>query len=65
MLYKRRFVTIVFVKLDNGFKAHKVKTGLSSETNIQILEGLSPHDSVALNAQYLIDSESFIKTNNE
>ena len=57
--------TIVFVKLDNGFKAHKVKTGLSGETNIQIFEGLSPHDSVALNAQYLIDSEGFIKTNNE
>ena len=52
---------VVFLKTDGGFKAHKVETGLSYKNNIQVLSGLSPTDSVASNAQYLVDSESFIK----
>lgn len=54
---------IVFIKDDIGFKAHKVKTGITYKNRIQVLEGLSAQDSVAANAQFLMDSESFIKVN--
>jgi Cu(I)/Ag(I) efflux system membrane fusion protein len=52
---------VVFVKHDIGFRAHKVTTGIIYKNMIQVLGGLSPQDSVAINAQYLMDSESFIK----
>lgn len=54
---------IVFVKTGNAFKAQKIETGLEYNKQIQITNGLSITDSVASNAQYLIDSESFIKVN--
>jgi len=56
---------IVFVKTDGGFKAHKIETGLAYENKIQVLSGLAATDSVAANAQFLTDSESFIKINNQ
>ncbi len=52
---------VVFLKTGNGFKAHNVNTGILNKGQIQIMSGLSPSDSVAVNAQYLMDSESFIK----
>jgi Cu(I)/Ag(I) efflux system membrane fusion protein len=52
---------VVFLKEEGGFKAHKVETGLIYKNKIQIIKGLSILDTVAVNAQYLIDSESFIK----
>jgi Cu(I)/Ag(I) efflux system membrane fusion protein len=55
---------IVFLKSDGGFRAHKVETGITYDNKIQILSGLLVTDSVAANAQYLTDSESFIKINN-
>lgn len=55
---------IVFLRSAGGFKAHKVETGLANNNKIEILKGLSVTDSVAKNAQYLADSESFIKVNN-
>lgn len=55
---------VVFIKSGSGFKAHKVETGMLFQNQVQILSGLDPIDSVALNAQYLIDSEGFIKKNN-
>jgi Cu(I)/Ag(I) efflux system membrane fusion protein len=55
---------IVFKKTGGGFRAHKINTGVTHKKNIQVLSGLSETDSVALNAQYLMDSESFIKLNN-
>lgn len=51
----------VLLKQDNGFKVHPVKTGITTGTEIQILDGVNPADSVASNAQFLMDSESFIK----
>lgn len=54
---------IVFKKLNGVFKAIRVKTGLSYNNKIQIIDGLSPYDEVAANAQFLMDSESFIKVN--
>ena len=54
---------IVFKKTVGGFQVHKVGTGLVYKNQIQILSGLSQADSVAANAQFLTDSESFIKVN--
>ncbi len=56
---------IVFQKTGAGFKAIKINTGVSYKNNIQVLSGITALDSVALNAQYLMDSESFIKINNK
>ena len=53
---------IVFLKRKNGFKASSIKTGIEMDDFIQIIEGISVKDTIAKNAQYLIDSESFIKT---
>ncbi len=52
---------IVFLKVTDGFKPKKVTTGITVNNNIQITGGLSETDSVAIKAQFLIDSESFIK----
>lgn len=53
---------IVFIKMDNGFKATAIQTGIEIDGFVQIIGGLSVGDTIAKNAQYLIDSESFIKT---
>lgn len=58
------FDKVVFMKTTGGFKAHKVETGLTYKKQVQVLSGLAETDSVAANAQYLADSESFIKVNN-
>ena len=52
---------VVFLKTAGGFQAHKVATGLSDQDQIQIISGLQQTDSVAINGQFLADSESFIK----
>ena len=52
---------IVFQKEDAGFKARKIITGISYKNLVQVFSGLTETDSVAVNAQYLMDSESFIK----
>lgn len=54
---------IVFKKVEGGFVAHKVVVGAVVDNKIQIVSGLLPEDEVAENAQYLMDSESFIKIN--
>ena len=55
---------VVFQKSDGGFKAHKIYTGITHKDHIQVLSGMKETDSVAMNAQYLMDSESFIKIKN-
>jgi Cu(I)/Ag(I) efflux system membrane fusion protein len=55
---------VVFQKTDGGFKAQKVNTGMLHDSLLQIISGVSATDSVAVNAQYLMDSESFIKVKN-
>ncbi len=59
------FEKIVFVKSGNGYKAQKVTTGVTNKNLIQVTGGITAADSVAVNAQFLMDSESFIKVNNE
>lgn len=56
---------VVFLRVEGGFKAQKVNTGILHKEHIQIISGLTAKDSVAVNAQYLMDSESFIKLNNQ
>jgi Cu(I)/Ag(I) efflux system membrane fusion protein len=53
---------VVFLKDSGSFRVHKVIIGIRNDNNIQILSGLSTTDTVAVNAEYLIDSESFIKS---
>lgn len=51
---------VVLAMGDGRFKSVKVKTGLSSREQVQILEGLEDGDEVVVSAQFLIDSESSI-----
>ncbi len=53
---------IVWLKNGASFKAKQVVAGAINEQEVQITAGLSLRDSIAANAQYLTDSESFIKT---
>jgi multidrug efflux pump subunit AcrA (membrane-fusion protein) len=53
---------IVFVKERKVFKPKNVKVGVRTNGWVEITQGLSSSDEVASNAQYLVDSESFIKT---
>ena len=55
---------VVFEKVNSGFTGLKIKTGISYKDQIQVISGLTKTDSVAANAQYLMDSESFIKVKN-
>jgi len=52
----------VVLKKENGiFQVMAVQTGITTDSLIQIISGLGTQDSVAANAQFLMDSESFIK----
>lgn len=53
---------VVWLKRGALFQAHQVLAGGISGNEIQITKGLSVTDSLASDAQYLTDSESFIKT---
>ena len=54
---------VAFIKSDGGFKAHKIITGIHTGNKVQILSGLNTTDTIAVDGQYLMDSESFIKPN--
>lgn len=54
---------VVFRKVAGGFMPHKVSAGMQAGNRIIITSGLSATDSIAANAQFLTDSESFIKVN--
>jgi Cu(I)/Ag(I) efflux system membrane fusion protein len=56
---------IVFLKKGDVFKAHPITTGSSANNLIQVIGGLNETDSVAGNAQFLIDSEGFIKVSSQ
>ena len=53
---------IVWLKTGSAYRAHQVATGINNGNEIQITKGITVADSIAVNAQYLSDSESFIKT---
>ncbi|TDD97085.1 efflux RND transporter periplasmic adaptor subunit [Flavobacterium cellulosilyticum] len=53
---------IVFLKVDGGFEAISIKTGIEMDDFVQVLDGITIKDKIAQKAHYLMDSESFIKT---
>lgn len=53
---------IVLLRDHDGFRVHPIRIGQAVGDDVEIISGLGSQDSVALNAQFLIDSESFIKT---
>jgi len=56
---------VVFVKDNQLFRAHKVQTGVETNNFIEIISGLTEKDTLVENAQLLMDSESFIKSENK
>lgn len=56
---------VVFIKTKNYFTSKIIQTGITTDSLIQIISGLYSSDQVAANAQFLVDSESFIKTSND
>ncbi len=55
---------IVFIKDKTVLKPKRVTTGILSDGLMEIKSGLASADEIAANAQFLVDSESFIKTIN-
>jgi membrane fusion protein, copper/silver efflux system len=52
---------IVFIKNKDVYQTRQIETGSSTSEEIEVLNGISIDDEIAENAQYLIDSESFVK----
>jgi membrane fusion protein, copper/silver efflux system len=52
---------VIFIKRRDLFSARKVTTGARSGKFIEVKAGLASSDEIAANAQYLVDSDSFIK----
>jgi Cu(I)/Ag(I) efflux system membrane fusion protein len=55
--------SVAFRKVNGAFQPVTVTAGITQGGETQILEGLQPADTIAANAQYLVDSESFISVN--
>lgn len=53
---------IVFLKSKNYFITKTIQTGIVTDSLVQIVSGLKGEEQVAINAQYMVDSESFIQT---
>jgi len=53
---------IVWLKKGALYHAHQVSAGVIDGNEVEVKSDLSATDSIASNAQYLTDSESFIKT---
>jgi Cu(I)/Ag(I) efflux system membrane fusion protein len=53
---------VVFIADGAGFTSRTVHTGIRTDSLVQVLSGLAPGERVAANGQFLMDSESFIKT---
>ncbi|MFF5384284.1 efflux RND transporter periplasmic adaptor subunit [Pedobacter suwonensis] len=53
---------IIWLKKGSSYYAHSVNVGTFNGNEIQITRGLSATDTLAVDAGYLTDSESFIKT---
>lgn len=56
---------IVFLKTDKYFVSKIVQTGITTDSLIQITRGLQGNEKIAINAQFMVDSESFIQTTND
>jgi Cu(I)/Ag(I) efflux system membrane fusion protein len=56
---------VVFIKDNQLFRAQNVQTGIKANDFIEIISGITEKDTLAENAQLLMDSESFIKSENK
>lgn len=54
---------VVFVKEHGAFKARRITRGAATKGWVEVKQGLVSSDEIASNAQYMVDSESFVKTN--
>lgn len=54
---------VVFLKKGEVFIPVQVTTGRQSENWVELKEGLGKEDHISHNAQFMVDSESFIKVN--
>ncbi len=63
-IYDLGTTSIVFVKERGQYKPKSIETGTRSDGWIEVTKGITSGDEVAINAQYLIDSESFVKPAN-
>lgn len=54
---------IVFLKRNRTFKPVKISIGEKGDDWVQVVAGLTPYDSIAYDANFLVDSEDFIKAN--
>lgn len=53
---------VVFVEENGVFKPQEITTGRRSGEMIEIIDGLSPDEEIAYSAQFMVDSESFVKS---
>ena len=53
---------VVLIKKDGLFQSQKIETGGVSGDWLEVRSGISEADEIAANAQYLMDSESFVKS---
>lgn len=54
---------VVFLKKAGVFRSKKIETGSVSGAWLEVLAGISETDEIAADAQFLMDSESFVKSN--
>ena len=54
---------MVFLKKDGVFQSQKIGTGVGSGDWLEVRSGLTEADEIAADAQFLMDSESFVKSN--
>jgi len=50
----------IFTKTKDGFKPIKITVGAKTDNQILVLSSLNPSTEIAINAQYLVDSEGFV-----
>lgn len=61
VIYTRDEQRVIVALGDGRFRPVPVKTGISTDTEVEILEGLEAGDTVVVSAQFLIDSESSLQ----
>jgi Cu(I)/Ag(I) efflux system membrane fusion protein len=50
------------VKKEGHFTAKKIEVGVTTKDWIEVYDGISEKDEIAVQGHYLLDSESFLKT---
>ena len=61
IIYSRNEKRVIVALGSGRFKPVPVETGISNDTEIEILSGLEEGDTVVVSAQFLIDSESSLQ----